>query len=76
MVGTKDKAVYVRGRWVSFSREKINQTSNLKERKDGSIFKRLVEEPNFLKIVDVLTDAKGSGMPPGKTRMNPSPGGH
>ena len=25
MVGTKDKVVYVRGRWVSFSREQINQ---------------------------------------------------
>ena len=42
MVGTKDKAVYVRGRWVSFNREQINQTSNLKERKDGYKFKRLV----------------------------------
>ena len=59
MVGTKDKAVYVRGRWASFSREQINQTFNLKERKDGSKFKRLVETPNFQKIVDLLTDGKG-----------------
>ena len=59
MVGTKDKEVYVRGRWVSFSREQINQTFNLKERKDGSKFKRLVEEPNFQKIVYLLTDGKG-----------------
>ena len=29
MVGTKDKVVYVRGRWVSFSREQINKTFNL-----------------------------------------------
>ena len=68
MVGTKDKAVYIRGRWVSFSREKINQTSNLKEMKDGSKFKRLVEEPNFQKIVDVLTDGKGKW---NATRKNP-----
>ena len=59
MVRTKDKAVYVRGRWISFSREQINQTFNLKERKDGSKFKRLVESPNFQKIVDLLTDGKG-----------------
>ena len=34
MVGTKDMAVYVRGRWVCFNKEQINQTFNLKERKD------------------------------------------
>ena len=76
IVGTKDKVVYVRGRWVSFIREQINQTFNLQKRNDGSKFKRLVEAPNFQKIVDLLTDGKGSGMPPGRTRMNPSPGGH
>ena len=59
MVRTKDKVVYVRGRWVSFSREQINQTFNLKEMKDRSKFKRLVEEPNFQKIIDLLTDGKG-----------------
>ena len=66
MVGTKDKAVYVRVRWVSFSREQINQTFNLKERKDGSKFKRLVKEPNFKKIVDLLTDGKGKWNATGK----------
>ena len=59
MVGTKDKADYVRGRWISFRREQINQTFNLKERKDGSKFKKLVEAPNFQKIVDLLTYGKG-----------------
>ena len=68
MVGTKDKAVYVRGRWVSFSRDQINQTFNLQERKDGSKFKRLVEAPNFQKIVDLLTDGKGKW---NSTRKNP-----
>ena len=68
MVGTKDKSVYVRGRWVSFSKEHINQTFNLKERKDGSKFKRLVEEPNFQKIVDLLIDGKGKWH---ATRKNP-----
>ena len=68
MVGTKDKAVYVKGRWVSFNREQINQTFNLQERKDGSKFKKLVKAPNFQKIVDLLTDGKGKL---NATRKNP-----
>ena len=68
MVGTKDKAVYIREIWVSFSREKINQTFNLQEMNDGSKFKRLVEAPNFQKIVDLLTDGKGKW---NATRKNP-----
>ena len=36
MVGMKDKAVYVRGKWISFSREHIDQTYNLQEKKNGS----------------------------------------
>ena len=68
MVRTKNKVVYVKGIWVSFSKEQINQTFNLKERKDGSKFKRLVEEPNFQKIVDLLTDGKGKW---NATRKNP-----
>ena len=47
MVGMKEKTVYVIGKWISFSREKINQTFNLNERKNGSKFKKLVKEPNF-----------------------------
>ena len=29
MVGTKDKVVYVKGKWISFGREKLEQTYNL-----------------------------------------------
>ena len=29
MAGMKDKTVYVRGKWISFSREKIDSTYNL-----------------------------------------------
>ena len=29
MVGMKDKIVYIRGKWISFSREKIDHTYNL-----------------------------------------------
>ena len=47
MVGIKDKTVYVRNKWISFSREKIDQTYNLNEMKNGSKFTRLSKEPDF-----------------------------
>ena len=65
----KEKIVYVKGQWISFSREKIDETFNLNERKNGSKFKRLVKEPNFQKIVDLLMDGKGKW---NATRKNPS----
>ena len=49
----------VRGKWISFSREKINETFNLKEQKSGSKFKKLLKEPEYQKIVDLLTYGKG-----------------
>ena len=51
--------MYVRGKWISFSRENIDQTFNLNEKKNGSKFKQLVKEPDFQKIIDLLTDGKG-----------------
>ena len=60
IVGVKDKTVYIRGKWISFSREQIYHTYNLQEKKNGSKFKRLVEAPNYQKIIDLLTDGKGS----------------
>ena len=42
MGGMKVKIVYVRGRWISFSKEQIDLTYNLQERKNRSKFKRLV----------------------------------
>ena len=59
MVGMKDKIVYIRGKWISFSREQIDQTYNLNERKNGSKFKKLVKEPYFQKILYLLIDGKG-----------------
>ena len=58
MVGMKNKIVYVRGKWISFIREKIDQTYNLNERKNGSMFKKLVKEPDFQKVVDFPTEGK------------------
>ena len=43
MVGVKGKMVCVKGKWISFNREKINESFNLKEQKDGSKFKKLLK---------------------------------
>ena len=47
MVGLREKTYYVRGKRISFSREKINETFNLKELKDGSMFKKLLKESDY-----------------------------
>ena len=67
-VGIKEKTVYVRDKWISFNRENISQTFNLNERKNGSKFKKLIKEPDFQKIVDLLTNGKGKW---NATRKNP-----
>ena len=67
MVGMKDITVYVRGKWISFSREQINRTYNIKERKNGSKLKKPVEALDFQKIVNMLT-GKGKW---NATRKNP-----
>ena len=67
-MGMKEKTVYVRGKWISFSKENIDQTVNLNERKNGSKFKKLVKEPNFQKIADLLMDGNGKW---NATRKNP-----
>ena len=59
MVGIKDKILYDRNKWISFNREEIDKTYNLNERKNGLKFKKLVKEPDFQKIIDLLTDGKG-----------------
>ena len=41
MVGKKEKIVYVKGKWISFDREALHKTYNLKELNDGSKFKKL-----------------------------------
>ena len=58
MVEKEGKKVYVRGRWIDFSKDKINVLFNLKVQKDDSKFKRLLKEPEYQKIVDILTTKK------------------
>ena len=43
MVGLKEKTCFVRGQWISFIREKIDEIFNLNKRKNGSKFKKLVK---------------------------------
>ena len=59
MLEEKGKKVYVRGKWIDFSKETINELFNLKMQKDGSKFKRLLKEPDYQKIVDLLIAGKG-----------------
>ena len=59
MLGVREQTCYVRVKWIYFSREKIDENFNLKERKNGSKFKRFLEKPDYQKIVDLLTNGKG-----------------
>ena len=59
IVEEEGKKVYVRRKWIDFRKEKINRLFNLKVQKDGSKFKRLLKEPEYQKIVDLLTVGKG-----------------
>ena len=43
IVGLREKTCYVGGKWISFSKEKINETFNLKELKDGSKFNKFLK---------------------------------
>ena len=68
MVGMREDTVYVRGVWVPFGHKRINEMFKLKELKHGSKFKKLVENPDYEKIIDLLTDGQGKWE---ATRKNP-----
>ena len=70
MMGKKEKSCYVRGKWISFDREAINKTFNLKELKNGSKFKYLQKNPEYQKIVELLTDRKGEWKAIKKNRLS------
>ena len=59
MVENEGNKAYVRGHWIEFSKERINMLFNLKVQKDGSKFKKLLKEPDYQIIVDMLTTGKG-----------------
>ena len=68
MVGMREDTVYVRGVLVPFGHKRMNEMFKLKELKHGSKFKKLVENPDHEKIIDLLTGGQGKWE---ATRKNP-----
>ena len=68
MVGMREDSVYVRGIWVPFEHKRINEMFKLKELKHGSKFKKLVENPDHEKIINLLNAGQGKWE---ATRKNP-----
>ena len=68
MVWMREDTVYVRGAWVPFGHKRINEMFKLKELKHGSKFKKLVENHDHEKIIDLLTAGQGKWE---ATRKNP-----
>ena len=58
MVNRKETMCYVRGKWISFHRQNINHMCGLGKWSDGAKFRKLKENPNYQKILEVLTDGK------------------
>ena len=54
-----DDKVFVRGVWVSFGHKRINEIFKLKDQKHGSKFKKMVDNPNYDKILNLLTARQG-----------------
>ena len=68
MVGMREDSVYARGVWVPLGHKRINEMFKLKELKHGSKFKKLVENLDHEKIIDLLTAGQGKWE---ATRKNP-----
>ena len=58
LVGRKDNTVYVRGVWVPYGAQAINQVYGLAGLKHGSKYKKLLENPDLKKIAEKLTGGK------------------
>ena len=54
-----DNIVFVRGVWVSFGHKRINEIFKLKNLKHGSKLKKMVDNPNYDKILNLLTSRQG-----------------
>ena len=59
MIDRREDLVYIRGVWVPMGHERINEVLQIKDPKNGSKFRRLLNEPNHEKIVDFLTGGRG-----------------
>ena len=54
-----DDTVFIRGVCVSFGHKRINEIFKLKDLKHGSKFKKMVDNPNYDKILNLLTVGQG-----------------
>ena len=68
MLEMREESIYVRGVWVPFGHKRINDIIQLKELKHNSKFKKLVENPDHEKIVNLLTTGNGKWE---STKKNP-----
>ena len=60
MVEMRDyDTVFVRGVWVPFGHNRINEIFNLKDLKHGSKFKKMVDNPDYDKMLNVVTVEQG-----------------
>ena len=60
LVGMReDNTAFVRGVWVPFGAQKINEVFKMKDPKHGSKFKKMMEKPNHGKILHLLTAGRG-----------------
>ena len=74
MVGMKEDSVYVRGVWVPFGDRWINEMFKLRDLKHGSKYKKLVENPNYEKILNLVTGGEGKWEVTKKNPTTPSKG--
>ena len=59
MVGMREDSVYVRGVWVPFGDRRINEMFKLRNLKHWLKYKKLVENLNYEKILNLLTGGEG-----------------
>ena len=58
LVGRKENSVFVRGVWVPYGAETINEMYGMGGQKHGSKYKKIAGNPNHEKIARRLTDGK------------------
>ena len=74
MVGMKEDSVYVRGVSVPFGDRRINEMFKLRDLNHRSKYKKLVENPNYEKIMNLLTGREGKWESQRRTPTTPSKG--
>ena len=58
LVGRKENSIFVKGVWVPYGAETINEMYGMEGQKHGSKYKKIADIPNCEKIARKLTDGK------------------